>query len=159
MGTRSTIALEYADGTVDQIYCHWDGYLDHNGQILLQNYMDPFKVRALMDLGDMSSLRPEIGVQHKFSPFDQTELTMEEFEKKHGDMCTFYGRDRNESGTGAKRFKDFEDYKANHQYEEYEYILRQVDGKPTWFVSYYKTNGDYVSLETAAYVENMMEAA
>jgi hypothetical protein len=116
--------------------------------------MDPFKVRELMDLGDMSSLRPEIGVQHKFSPFDQTELSMEEFEKKHGGMCTFYGRDRNETGVGAKRFKDFADYAENHQREEYEYILR-TDGK--WYVSYYKTGSEYVELEIACYVENMME--
>ena len=34
MGTRSTIALEYADGTVEQVYCHWDGYVSHNGLIL-----------------------------------------------------------------------------------------------------------------------------
>ncbi len=34
MATRSTIALEFADGTVEQVYCHWDGYLDHNGALL-----------------------------------------------------------------------------------------------------------------------------
>jgi hypothetical protein len=154
MGTRSTIALEFADGTVQQVYCHWDGYLAHNGQILQNHYIDPFKLRDLIDLGDLSSLRPEIGVQHKFSPFDQNELTSEEFDKQFGGMCTFYGRDRKETGVGPKKFKDFEDYKANHQYEEYEYILR-TDGK--WYVSYYETNGEYVSLETAAYVKEMVK--
>ena len=121
MGTRSTIALEYADGTVDQIYCHWDGYLDHNGVILRDHYSDPFKLRQLMDLGDMSSLAPNIGSQHAF-------------EKAPEGECTFYKRDRNESGVGAKNFMDFEDYIDNHQYEEYEYILRQVEGKAVWFV-------------------------
>ena len=66
MATRSTIALEYADGTVDQIYCHWDGYLDNNGNILREHYMDPFKVQRLMDLGDLSSLGPNIGAKHDF---------------------------------------------------------------------------------------------
>jgi hypothetical protein len=56
MGTRSTIALEFADGTVQQVYCHWDGYLEHNGKILQEHYSDPFKLRDLIDLGDMSSL-------------------------------------------------------------------------------------------------------
>ena len=56
MGTRSTIALEFADGTVEQVYCHWDGYLSNNGQILAQHYMDPFKVRDLVALGGFSSL-------------------------------------------------------------------------------------------------------
>ena len=122
MGTRSTIALEYADGTVEQIYCHWDGYLDWNGKMLAEHYADPFKVRQLMDLGDMSTLQPSIGTQHAF-------------EKAPEGECTFYKRDRNESGCEAKKFKDFADYKANHQYEEYEYILRNVDGKAVWFVA------------------------
>lgn len=122
MGTRSTIALEYADGTVDQIYCHWDGYLEHNGQMLAEHYTDPFKVRQLMDLGDMSSLQPSIGSQHAF-------------EKAPEGECTFYKRDRNESGCGANKFFDFEDYVDNHQYEEFEYILREVEGKPVWFVA------------------------
>ena len=135
MGTRSTIALEYADGTVDQIYCHWDGYLDHNGVILDEHYSDPFKLQKLVELGDMSSLAPNIGTQHAFD------------DRREGE-CTFYGRDRNEKGVGAKRFKDFEDYKANHQYEEYEYILRQVDGKAVWFVSSYRTDG-YIELAQA----------
>ena len=134
MATRSTIALEYADGTVDQIYCHWDGYLEHNGQILQKHYLNPFKVKQLMEQGDMSSLAPNIGTQHAF-------------EKAPEGECTFYKRDRNESGVSAKRFESFEDYKANHQYEEYEYILRQVDGKAVWFVSDH--DGAYVTLESA----------
>jgi hypothetical protein len=134
MGTRSTIALEYADGTVEQIYCHWDGYLDWNGKMLAEHYADPFKVRQLMDLGDMSTLQPSIGTQHAF-------------EKAPEGECTFYKRDRNESGCEAKKFKDFADYKANHQYEEYEYILRNVGGKAVWFVA--KHSDFYVPLAEA----------
>ena len=46
MATRSTIALEFADGTVEQVYCHWDGYLAHNGLMLLEHYSNPFILRA-----------------------------------------------------------------------------------------------------------------
>ena len=60
MGTRSTIALEFADGSVSQVYCHWDGYLDNNGKILSEHYMNPFKVRDLVELGDFSSLRETV---------------------------------------------------------------------------------------------------
>jgi hypothetical protein len=134
MGTRSTIALEYADGTVEQIYCHWDGYLSHNGQILHKHYSDPFKVRQLMDLGDMSSLGERLGTQHAFGKAPEGE-------------CTFYLRDRKEQGCKAKQFKDYADYIDNHQYEEYEYILRQVDGKAVWFVADH--DNVYVSLEQA----------
>ena len=147
MGTRSTIALEFADGTVQQVYCHWDGYLAHNGQILAKHYMDPFKLRDLIDQGDLSSLGPNIGQAHPFSPHASKEDEALYEAAKEAGACTFYARDRGESGTGAKKFKDFEDYKANHQYEEYEYILRNIDGKATWFVSDY--DGEYVELMQA----------
>ena len=118
MGTRSTIALEYADGTVGQVYCHWDGYLEHNGMILYKHYSDPFKLRELMDLGDLSSLGERIGSQHAFDKAPEGE-------------CTFYKRDRKENGVSQKMYDNFADYVENHQYEEYEYILRQ-DG--VWYV-------------------------
>ena len=136
MGTRSTIALEYADGTVDQIYCHWDGYLEHNGVILEKHYKDPFVLQKVMDLGDMSSLGERIGSQHAF-------------EKAPEGECTFYKRDRNESGCSAKRFKSFADYKANHQYEEYEYILRNIEGKAVWFVADHNDRYMPLALELA----------
>ena len=134
MGTRSTIALEFADGTVQQVYCHWDGYLDHNGRILQDHYTDPFKLRELIDLGDLSSLGINIGNQHAFDKAAEGE-------------CTFYGRDRKESGCEAKKFKDFEDYKKNHQYEEFEYILRACGDKAVWFVADHSDN--YVPLTAA----------
>jgi len=135
MGTRSTIALEFADGTVQQVYCHWDGYLDHNGKILQEYYSDPFKLRELIDLGDLSSLRPEIGEKHAFSQFELRAEEVAGYKLLTENMCTFYGRDRNESGVSAKKFKDFADYRANHQYEEYEYILRACGDKAVWFVA------------------------
>lgn len=136
MGTRSTIAIEYADGTVDQVYCHWDGYLEHNGAILAEHYMDPFKVQQMMDLGDMSSLGPNIGDKHSFdtvAKYGTPEYEAEMEAKRQ--VCTFYGRDRGELGVGAKRFLSFSDYKVKHQYEEFEYILRNVDGQAVWFVA------------------------
>lgn len=108
MATRSTIALEYADGTVGQIYCHWDGYLDNNGQILFKHYTDPSKVRDLLDHGDMSSLSNTV------------------------DGCEFYSQ-RGEK-CPQRMFKDYFDYTHNAQMEEYNYILRR-DGK--WYVEFY----------------------
>jgi hypothetical protein len=146
MGTRSTIALEFADGSVEQVYCHWDGYLAHNGQILLKHYSNPFILRDLIDLGDISSLKPTIGTQHAFSHFGTT-LDQEAYNFLYGEMTTFYGRDRGETGAEKKSFVDFQDYLAHHQYEEYDYILRNVNGKATWFVSDH--DGAYVELEGA----------
>ena len=135
MATRSTIALEFADGTVEQVYCHWDGYLEHNGQILLKHYSNPFILRDLIDLGAVSSLGKIIGTKHDFSRLDSP-MPAEEYERLYGDMTTFYARDRGED-LHVSKFKDYADYRANAQFEEYNYILRQVDGKAVWFVEFY----------------------
>ena len=37
MGTRSRIGVMHGD-KVKSIYCHWDGYLEHNGRILAESY-------------------------------------------------------------------------------------------------------------------------
>jgi hypothetical protein len=154
MGTRSTIALEFADGTVQQVYCHWDGYLAHNGQILLKHYSDPFVLRDLIDLGDISSLGRNLGNGHPFSKFglkeedpdyDQMIALCKQSEEEG--WTTFYGRDRGETGIDARKFKDYADYVENFQHEEYDYILRNVNGKATWFVSDH--DGSFVELEQA----------
>ena len=156
MATRSTIALEFADGTVGQVYCHWDGYLSNNGKILLNHYMDPFKVRELIDLGDISSLGSEIGVKHPFdNPASYGSPEYEAYKEQYGNMTKFYGRDRGEEGTKVKYFKDFADYEANHQYEEFEYILRQVDGQAVWFVDQNEGAGYEPLME--AYVEELRQ--
>jgi hypothetical protein len=147
MGTRSTIALEFADGTVEQVYCHWDGYLSHNGQILLKHYSNPFILRDLIDLGDISSLGKEIGEKHAFSQFELRAEEVQAYKELTENWTTFYGRDRGETGADKKSFVDFQDYLAHHQYEEYEYILRNVDGKASWFVA---DHGDgYIELDAA----------
>ena len=38
MSTRSRIAIKQNDGTYKSIYCHSDGYLEHNGYILYNYY-------------------------------------------------------------------------------------------------------------------------
>ena len=59
MGTRSRIGVMHGD-VVKSVYCHWDGYLEHNGQILLEHY-DSAKANNLVALGDLSSLGSVIG--------------------------------------------------------------------------------------------------
>lgn len=118
MATRSTIALEFADGTVGQVYCHWDGYLAHNGKMLQEHYSDPFKLRDLIDHGDLSTLAIHIGSKHDFD----TQVPYE---------CTFYGRDRGETDTKARYFRHFDEYLDEGQMEDFNYILR-TDGN--WYV-------------------------
>ena len=154
MATRSTIALEFADGTIGQVYCHWDGYLAHNGKMLQEYYSNPFVLRDLIDLGSLSSLRPQIGTKHPFSMFEAN-MTQDEYANLYRDMCTFYGRDRGEGQYEATYFKDFADFKANGQAEEYDYILRNVNGVATWFVSDH--GSDYILLTEAFAKESQAE--
>ena len=154
MATRSTIALEFADGTIGQVYSHWDGYLAHNGKMLFENYSNPFILRDLIDLGSISSQAPTIGTKRPFSHYD-TELSLVEFNNKYGNMTNFYGRDRGETNTEAKYFKDYEHFLVDGQQEEYDYILRNINGVATWFVSDH--TGDFMLL-TEAFAKEAKEA-
>ena len=134
MGTRSTIAIEFADGSVSQVYCHWDGYLENNGQILAEHYMDPFKVRSLIDLGDFSSLRETV------------EETRDGAYSERGEDCQ------------ARRYMNVDEYFEECQQEEYDYILRNFEGKATWFVRCYATDGVWCTLgEAKGLIERMNE--
>ncbi len=127
MATRSTIAMEQPNGEIMQIYCHWDGYLDNNGEILQTHYKDRAKILALMLLGDVSSLRKEIGETHDF------DARYAEGDKRE-DWCVAYGRDRGEAGVEARVFKNYAEYRSEAQFEEYNYCYRLDD---QWYVEFY----------------------
>jgi hypothetical protein len=56
MATRSLIGINLNNGITKVIYCHWDGYPEHNGQLLVNNYTSPSAVFDLLELGDLSNL-------------------------------------------------------------------------------------------------------
>jgi hypothetical protein len=153
MGTRSTIALEFADGTVQQVYCHWDGYLDNNGKILAEHYSNPFKLRELIDLGDLSSLKPEIGEKHAFSSFELRAEEVAGYKLLTENWCTFYGRDRGETNINARKYKNTDEYFDCSQQEEYDYILR-TDG--VWYVRCFATEGVWATMPEAEALINQM---
>ena len=130
MGTRSRIGVMHGDN-VKSVYCHWDGYLEHNGAILQEHY-DSTKANQLVALGDLSSLRPEIGEKHAFSQFELRAEEVAGFKLLTENMCTFYGRDRGETGTEWKTHTNFVDFFAEVEgsWCEWYYIMR--DG--VWYV-------------------------
>ena len=117
MSTRSNIGILNSDGTVDYVYCHFDGYLENNGQILNQHYTTEGKVRALINLGDLSVLGEDIG-----------ETTVK-------GCCLAYGRDRGESGVVARKVS-YVDYTKEY-FEEYMYLFTPGQG---WEVREYGHN-------------------
>ena len=130
MGTRSRIGVMHGDN-VKSVYCHWDGYLEHNGAILQEHY-DSVKANQLVALGDLSSLKPEIGEKHAFSQFELRAEEVAGYKLLTENMCTFYGRDRGETGTEWKTHTNFVDFFAEVEgsWCEWYYIMR--DG--VWYV-------------------------
>lgn len=59
MATHSTIAVEKEDGSVEQIYVHWDGYIEYTGVILQDNYSEYNKIIELMREGQILVLKEE----------------------------------------------------------------------------------------------------
>ena len=57
MGTRSRIGIEMPNHTVVSVYCHYDGYVEGNGKILVEHYQNRNDVQELIDGGSMSALR------------------------------------------------------------------------------------------------------
>ena len=102
MSTRSYIAEKIDENTYRGVYCHYDGYLEYNGRMLLEHYNTQERVDKLLSLGCISSLHeklePEAGSHHCFDTPDK-------------DVTVFYGRDRGEKGQEAfarteKQLKD-----------------------------------------------------
>jgi len=137
MGTRSMIAIQNPyNKTVRAVYCHWDGYLAHNGAILAKHYDSSPKVNNLVALGDLSSLGTQIGEAHPFSPHTNEADKIAYEAAKEAGYCTFYTRDRGEDAP----FKMFPTLKKAEDYFEgswCEYL----------YVFKYKKSDDYQSGE------------
>jgi hypothetical protein len=130
MATRSSISIRNEDGTYTGIYCHWDGYLECNGKILLEHYSDEAKIRELMDLGNLSSLGAKIGVKH-------------DFDSPTSDECNAYGRDRDDEDCGCITSATRSEL-LNTLGQEYNYVWE--NGR--WLVSCSLTDYAFVDLET-----------
>ena len=143
MGTRSRIGVMH--GTVcKSVYCHWDGYLEHNGAILQEHY-DSARANNLVALGDLSSLKPEIGEKHAFSQFELRAEEVAGFKLLTENMCTFYGRDRGETGIEFKVGHTFADFleQCDNCGAEYYYVME--NGK--WYYgSMHESNPFYKRL-------------
>ncbi len=102
MATRSTIGYKEINNGVEEfhsIYCHWDGYIEHNGRILLEHYNDLEKIKHLLSFGQISSLDETI------------------------ESSIFYHRDRNEDLS-----LPVIDYKLERTYrQDYNYMF--IDGQ------------------------------
>lgn len=132
MGTRSRIGIVYGgnDGKlkVRSIYCHWDGYPEYNGKMLMEYYNNNARAEELIDLGDISSLRKKISTKEPHS-----------FDNPQKDVTVAYARDRGEE----KRIleMDFDDFKEYLRKSDIEFVyLRYRD---EWL--YAEVEYDYIT--------------
>ena len=109
MATRSTIGIKRDDGTINFIYCHWDGYLEGVGKTLKDNYTDEQKIHQLISLGSISSLGDEVFPKSNHS-----------FDSPEKNVTVFYGRDRGESDVDYTKVNSFDEYKKH--FEEFNYL-------------------------------------
>ena len=95
MGTRSRVGVMH--GTVcKSVYCHYDGYLDYTGRILLAHY-DSTAANALIARGDNSGVKETLEEMNFYADRDEDNVswqvshTFEEFlEQVQGNGCEYY---------------------------------------------------------------------
>lgn len=112
MGTHSSIAVKMSDGTVKQVYCHWDGYKEGVGQMLKNHYATQDSAEAMVILGDMSQLCKYI-VPIGFHSYDEPEAG----------VSVYYGRDRGESGVSTIEFQNLDTFLTDAEMLEYNYLF------------------------------------
>ena len=115
MGTRSNIGIVNEDASVTGIYCHWDGYPENNGNLLLKHYTDSERINGLMSLGSLSYLAENLYSDKK----------AHSFRNPVDGVCVAYGRDRGETGTNSKTFdniSEFEEF-ADNSWSDYQYLF------------------------------------
>lgn len=117
MATRSFIGKLNSDGSVNGIYCHFDGYPEHTGKILQNHYVTAEKVDTLLALGSLSSIGPEIGEKRDFADNNDR-------------FCKAYHRDRGEDfeeNTVFPSVKEMQLEANNKLGAEFAYVF--ADGK------------------------------
>lgn len=98
MGTRSRVAVMHGD-VCKSVYCHYDGYLDYAGRILLAHY-DSTAANALIARGDNSGIKETL------------------------EGMNFY-EDREAQGEDVNEFLQSTPWSVAHSFEEF---LEQVQG-------------------------------
>ena len=130
MSTNSMIGIELKSKIIKAVYCHFDGFIETTGRILIQYYQNRKKVQELVSLGDVSSIAENIGSKHNFDNPPENE-------------CNFYGRDRGETNIEAEVFNNRDAYVESSSFK-YLYLF---SANNKWLI-YSEENEDFVELNT-----------
>lgn len=119
MATRGTIAVVHGDGTVSQVYCHWDNYLGGTGRTLVEHYRSLEQAEYLVSLGNISVLGPLIEPTSDSHTFGHPDV----------DVTVYYGRDRGETDCEPEHYSSVKNYLDSRSSEEYNYLYQSG----SWF--------------------------
>ena len=88
MSTRCAICIKIGN-VYRSIYCHFDGYPSHVGNILKENYNKTHKIKELIDLGNISCLG-------KLTEYKEVNVFDKDYKDKRNLYTFSYHRDGNE---------------------------------------------------------------
>jgi len=120
MSTRSRIGILYEGGTTETIYCHSNGYPEHQLPILTQHYNTLEKVENLLDLGDISLL------EERIAPNPDEEHS---FNHSAEGVTVAYHRDRGEPMNFATCHKSIATLKKSNRGIEWFYLFDAQKGE------------------------------
>lgn len=130
MATRSYIGIKNANGKIRAIYCHWDGYPDHNGAILKQHYKTEAEVNALIDLGDLNSLRKKLAPEKEWDEpaymreDEKGTLVRHSYDTPQKDVTVAYHRDRGEELESMTFYSENGFYNSGRRNVSYCYLFK-----------------------------------
>ena len=124
MSTNSFIAYK-ENNKITAIYCHWDGYLEYNGDMLKTLYPKD-RAKALVELGDISSLQGKLSSDEPdFEPQDHYSDIVKQYMNKTTEA---YHRDRHENWDDVKpkqfdSVDDYRNYLKDYGWIEFAYLF------------------------------------
>lgn len=130
MGTSCGITVKVEKDKCLHVYCHGDGDLYGAGKTLNGNYNSLRRVKDLVEMGNISLLRPYIhpdpDLPHEWFDFDPGKL--------QADVCRFYIRDRGDEHQETEVLShrdEAPDYEHNYYFNGEKWLYR-AEGKKRW---------------------------
>lgn len=122
MSTKSTISVQFEDGSVAETYCHFDGYLTGVGMTLLKHWNDFTRAADLiLNWGEIRSLKETL------------------------EASEFYCRDRGEDFTAPAFYETLQEWDKNRPRGYYTYIMIGAPEDKAKWCTYH--GGEFSSLE------------
>jgi hypothetical protein len=97
MGTSAFIAVKNQDGTIDSVYCSYDGYPSHTGDVLVKWWNTSEKVKSLIALGSIVALEADLESTESYHKNHQEDIEIFSFKNEseffEGDgvpSCEYY---------------------------------------------------------------------